>query len=160
MNLCNFVFILKTLEFFEVLEMIDTTTFTSSLLHIAAPFHDDLIELSTWLWRSNLLLVAIVLQFILCPLASLGWICAFFWGGIIWLDFNHLQSSFYLWGNWWVYTQLLEWLWLWFGPTFNHKYNIFHLHTTTLVVEECIWHQWWSPLLVQSVEWRQIFHNF
>lgn len=47
MNLCNFVFILKTLEFFEVLEMIDTTTFTSSLLHIAAPFHDDLIELST-----------------------------------------------------------------------------------------------------------------
>ena len=45
--LCNFVFILKMPEFFNVFYMINTTTFTFSLLHIAAPFHDDLIEIPT-----------------------------------------------------------------------------------------------------------------
>ena len=38
----------------------------------------------------------------------------------------------YLWGTFvysWrcVYTQILEWLWLWFRPTFSHKYDFFLL---------------------------------
>lgn len=34
-----------------------------------------------------------------------------------------------------AFTQLLEWLWLWFRPTFTHNYNFFRLHTTTT----CSW---------------------
>ena len=42
-----------------------------------------------------MLLVGIGLQLILCPLASLGLnMCNFFGGGIFWLIFKYLQSSF------------------------------------------------------------------
>ena len=34
-----------------------------------------------------------------------------------------------------VHTQLLQWPWLWLGPTFHHRFNSFHFNKTTI----CSW---------------------
>ena len=47
-----------------------------------------------------------------------------------------------------------------FGPTFNHNYNLFHLHPTTRVVEEWIVPQWSYILLVQFMDMETTNTNF
>ena len=60
-----------------------------------------------------------------------------------------------------VYTQLLKWLWLWFGPTLKPRLQFLFVYIQgVVVVEGWIWPYSLSLLLMQSVEWRQTIYGF
>ena len=61
-----------------------------------------------------------------------------------------------------IFRKLLEWLWLWFGPTFNHNY-IFcfsFTHNYTLVVDEWNFDFNDLPSPLVCIEWRQKNFSF